>query len=112
VIGDEAVDQDLSDLSTRDDTVARIAGLMRIALQQREPVLIGTIVVEPAGAHDLIEIQVVFAYVCSSFIMSRRYGAEQSGSPATTGRRRFGTDSPHNSAAVRKQAVGSAIMSS
>ena len=32
-IGDEAVDQDLSDLTSRNDTVARIACLVRIALR-------------------------------------------------------------------------------
>jgi hypothetical protein len=51
-ITDEAVDQNLGNLAPRDDTVARVTCLALIALEEHEPMLVGTIVVEPAGTHD------------------------------------------------------------
>jgi hypothetical protein len=45
----EAADQDLGDLASRDDTVAGIAGLAAVTLEEDEPVLVRTVVVEPAG---------------------------------------------------------------
>src|SRR5208283_890251 len=50
----EAADQNLSNLTAGNDTVAGVARLACIALQQDEPVLIGAVVIEPAGAHDCV----------------------------------------------------------
>jgi len=50
----EAGDQDLGDLAPRDDAVAGISGLVYVALQQDEPVLVRTFIVEPAGPDDFV----------------------------------------------------------
>ena len=50
----EAPHQDLRDLASRDDAVARIAGVALVALQQDEAVLGRGVVVEPAGPHDRV----------------------------------------------------------
>src|SRR5271165_6644018 len=54
VIRDEAADQNLRDLAARYDTIAGVPCLTCIALQQDEPVLVGAVVIEPAGAHDCV----------------------------------------------------------
>ena len=54
LVGAEAVDQHLCDLAARDDPVAGIAGVPPVALQKDEPVLVRSVVVEPAGTHDRV----------------------------------------------------------
>ena len=48
------MDQDLGDLPSRDDTVAGIPGMACITLEKDEPVLVRTVVVEPAWSHDRV----------------------------------------------------------
>src|SRR5208283_76680 len=54
VIGAEAADQDIGDLASRNYAIARIACLACIALQEDKPVLVRTVVIEPAGTHDRV----------------------------------------------------------
>ena len=53
-IGPEAADENLSDLTSRNDAVTGIACVAFVALEEDEPVLIRTIVVEPAGSDDRV----------------------------------------------------------
>ena len=46
--------QYLGDLPARDHTVARVAGMTRVALQEDETVLAWRLEVEPAGPHDRV----------------------------------------------------------
>eukprot|EP00981_Chlorochromonas_danica_P005378 scaffold1091_cov164-Ochromonas_danica.AAC.1 len=50
----QAGDEYLGYLRPRDHAIAGVAGMPRVALQQRQPVLVGFVVVEPAGPHDRI----------------------------------------------------------
>jgi hypothetical protein len=50
----EAGDQDLGDLAPRNDAVAEISGMAFGAPQQDKPVLVRTVIVEPAGPEDFV----------------------------------------------------------
>src|SRR5271165_1430641 len=50
----EAADQNLSDLRARNDTIAGVARLACIALQEDRSVLVWLVVVEPAGSHNRV----------------------------------------------------------